>query len=189
MASIRLNFSNSDIKRALLIESEKISVNNLSLDKLKCRVCLINEKDNVFMHRELMRQHIGQHIIKQEVIKHHNLCGFCGTLCGSNNSLEKKSGAINSGCDHVHFYSPGAAAKSSGRSPCTNRLVFCPSCEQIIWSYNIGLHYAKFHSDIDSAVYEKFEATRGEFTAVLNFGVKIRKEKHTDIVFKDLGIV
>jgi hypothetical protein len=51
------------------------------------------------------------------------------------------------------------------------------------------LHYAKFHSDINSAVYEKLEATRGEFTAVLNFGIKIRKEKQTDTVFKDLGIV
>ncbi len=48
-------------------------------------------------------------------------------------------------------------------------------CEQIIWSYIIGLHYVKFHSDIDSAVYEKLEATRGKFTAVIDFGVKIRK--------------
>ena len=49
--------------------------------------------------------------------------------------------------------------------------------------------FKKFRSDIDLAVYEKLEATRGEFTAVLNFGIKIKKEKQTDTVFKDLRIV
>ena len=54
----------------------------------------------------------------------------------------------------VHFYSSGPASKSSARTPCTNRLIFCPSCDEILWSYNVGLHYDKFHLGIDSAIYE-----------------------------------
>ena len=58
-----------------------------------------------------MRQHIGQHIVKQEVDSHTNLCGFCGTLCGSNNTISRQNGSIKSGCEFVHFYSSGSAEK------------------------------------------------------------------------------
>ena len=51
-----------------------------------------------------MRQHIGQHIVKQEIDNHTNLCGFCSTLCGSNNTISRKNGYIKSGCEFVHFY-------------------------------------------------------------------------------------
>ena len=44
-------------------------------------------------------------------------------------------------------------------------VLYFAHCEQIVWSYNIGWHYVKFHSGIDLAVYEKLGSL-----------VKIRKE-------------
>ena len=41
LPSIKLAISNEIIKKTLLIESEKLTVNNFSLDKLKCKVCLL----------------------------------------------------------------------------------------------------------------------------------------------------
>ncbi len=186
LPSIKLATSNEIIKKTLLIESEKLTVNNFSLDKLKCKVCLLAGKDDVYLSRSLMRQHIGQHIVKQEVNKHLNLCGFCGTVCGSNNTINKNS-SINSGCDHVHFYSAGPASKSSARAPCTNRLVLCPSCSQVVWSYNIGLHYEKLHMGIDTSIYGNLVATRAELMSVLVFGEKKRMDKN--LTFKNLGNV
>ena len=87
----------------------------------------------------------------------------------------------------VHFYSSGPASKSSARTPCTNRLIFCPSCDEILWSYNVGLHYDKFHLGIDSAIFENLVASRAELQAVLNFGVKLRRDKNTNIT--DFGNV
>ena len=187
LPSIKLSLTNEVIKKTLLVESEKLTVNNFSLDKLKCKVCLFAGKIDVYIPRSLMRQHIGQHIVKQEVDNHANLCGFCGTLCGSNNTINKKNGSIKSGCEYVHFYSSGPASKSSARTPCTNRLIFCPSCDEILWSYNVGLHYDKFHLGIDSAIFENLVASRAEIQAVLNFGVKLRRDKNTNIT--DFGNV
>jgi hypothetical protein len=187
LPSLKLSVTNDVIKKTLLIESEKLTVNNFSLDKLKCKVCLFAGKIDVYIPRSLMRQHIGQHIVKQEVDNHANLCGFCGTLCGSNNTINKKNGSIKSGCEYVHFYSSGPASKSSARTPCTNRLIFCPSCDEILWSYNVGLHYDKFHLGIDSAIFENLVASRAELQAVLNFGVKLRRDKNTNIT--DFGNV
>jgi hypothetical protein len=56
-----------------------------------------------------------------------NLCGFCGEVCGSNNEISRKTGQTIFSCTHYKTYSNGAASKSSGRTPCTNRLLSCPT--------------------------------------------------------------
>ena len=63
-----------------------------------------------------------------------NLGVFCGEVCGSNNEISHKTGQITSSCTHFQSYSNGTASKSSGRSPCTNRLISCPNCKDIIWT-------------------------------------------------------
>ena len=107
-----------------------------------------------------------------------NLCGFCGTVCGSNNEINNNTGSIKSGCEYVYFYSPVPAAKSTSSSPCTNRLINCLSCDQIIWSYNIGLHYEKHHPTVDSNFFEHIVPTRVKFNLVINYGISVsRKSK------------
>ena len=75
--------------------------------------------------------------------------------------------------NHEHFYSAVQASKSPARVPCTNRLVLCQSHSQIVWSYNIGLHYETFHLGMKKAIYESLVATRAELMSIL----AIRRKK------------
>ena len=65
--------------------------------------------------------------------------------------------------------------------------MLCPSCSQVVWSYNIGLHYEKLHLGIDTSIYENLLATRAELMSVLVFGEKRRIDKN--LAFKNLGTV
>ena len=51
LPSIKLSVWNDVIKKTLLFDSEKLTVNNLSVDKLKCKVCLFSGKSDVFIPR------------------------------------------------------------------------------------------------------------------------------------------
>ena len=61
----------------------------------------------------------------------------------------------------------GSASKSPASVRCTNRLVLFPSPSQVVWSYNIGLHYDMFHLGKNIAIYESQVATRAEFISIL----------------------
>jgi len=50
-----------------------------------------------------------------------------------------------SNCKFSHKFSLKLAAKSTKRSPCTNRPVECPRCKDVFWSYNIAIHYELIH--------------------------------------------
>jgi hypothetical protein len=78
-----------------------------------------------------------------------------------------------SSCTHFQSYSNKAAANSSGRSPCTNRLISCPNCKDLIWTYNISTHFNNRHPDSDKSIFESFTPSREEIVAVHNWGVKI----------------
>ena len=59
-------------------------------------------------------------------------------------------------------------ANSSGRSPCTNRLISCPNCKDIIWTYNISTHFNNRHPESDKSMFESFPPSREEILAVHN---------------------
>lgn len=61
----------------------------------------------------------------------------------------------------------GSASKSPASVRCTNRLVLFPSPSQVVWSYNIGLHYDMFHLGKNIAIYVSQVATRAEFISIL----------------------
>jgi hypothetical protein len=63
-------------------------------------------------------------------------------------------------------------ANSSGRSPCTNRLISCPNCKDIISTYNISTHFNNRHPESDKSIFESFPPSREEILAVHNWGVK-----------------
>jgi hypothetical protein len=100
---------------------------------------------------------------------HENLCGFCGEVCGSNNEISRKTGQTIFSCTHYKTYSNGAASKSSGRTPCTNRLLSCPTCMDLILTCNISTHFNNRHPDSDWSIFESFTPSRKEILAVHNF--------------------
>ena len=54
------------------------SIKDMLVDaKLKCRIC------NEIHSRELMRNHVGKHILNNRVSVNQNTCGFCGLVCCS----------------------------------------------------------------------------------------------------------
>ena len=113
---------------------------------------------------------------------HENLCGFCGEVCGSNNEISRKTGQMISSCTHYKSYSNGAASKSSGRSPCTNRLISCPTCMDLTWTYTISNHFNNRHPDSDKKIFESFTPSRKEIIAVHNWGVKTSNLPNIDFV-------
>ena len=87
---------------------------------------------------------------------------------------------MTSSCTHFQSYSKKAAANSSGRSPCTNRLISCPNCKDIIWT-NISTHFNNRQPDSDKSIFESFPPSREEILAVHNWGIKnsVRENKKT----------
>ena len=63
--------------------------------------------------------------------------------------------------------------ESSKRSPCTNRLVSCPSCDVAIWTYNIATHYINRHATLENLIFEYLNPTREELNNVYNWGTKV----------------
>ena len=110
----------------------------------KCKLC------NKPMGRKKMRQHIGSHILKDNL---ENVCGFCGVQgcdidisCGSGRG-KTVSEVPQSRCDFYEKFSIKAAANGSKRSPCTNRPIHCPVCTRVVWFYNMSFHYQPNHPD------------------------------------------
>ena len=102
------------------------------------------------MGRKKMRQHIGSHILKENL---ENVCGFCGVQgcdidisCGSGRG-KSISEVPQSRCDFYEKFSIKAAANGSKRSPCTNRPIHCPVCTRVVWFYNMSFHYQSNHPD------------------------------------------
>ena len=109
----------------------------------KCKLC------NKPMGRKNMRQHIGSHILKDNL---ENVCGFCGgqgcdidISCGSGRG-KTVSEVPQSRCDFYEKFSIKAAANGSKRSPCTNRPIHCPVCTRVVWFY-MSFHYRSNHPD------------------------------------------
>ena len=61
------------------------------------------------------------------------------------------------------------ANKTSQRKPCTNRLVFCPTCQVVVWSYNIAIHVKNHHGNEFTG--ESIVSTEDEAINVLNWEV------------------
>ena len=85
-----------------------------------------------------MRQHIGQHIVQGHNAPHENTSGFCGTVCGANNEINTKN-IFKSSCEYCYRFSAVAAIKMTERSPCSYRLISCPTCKVVVWTYIIQI--------------------------------------------------
>ena len=101
-----------------------------------------------------MGNHIGKHIIEDQISSTPKTCGFCG-LFGCSIELVtpcKGKAAVTtpySDCKYFVKFSIGAAKKSSSLSPCTNVPMACPACKNTFWSYNIECHYRLDHPALD----------------------------------------
>jgi hypothetical protein len=141
----------------------------ISNEPLVCRIAKCKKK----IDRERMRLHAGYHILRNETINDAMRCGYCGTLCGHQVKLIKRSSSQTktpfSTCEAFVKFSMAAAAKISDRSPCTNRPIECLACKEIFWSYNMELHYASKHPKVN--IPTEFEITRSS-SSLLN-GLRI----------------
>jgi len=103
-----------------------------------------------------MRQHIGQHLINNDIEHHSKNCGYCGKI-GCSITLEQTSGRgaqkvygpKSADCDYFYPFSLKSAEKISALNPCTNRPVKCDLCKLVVWSYNIRIHYEQNHPNND----------------------------------------
>ena len=136
-------------------------------DKIKCLVpsCL------AVIEIGKIRQHIGKHILKKDIAPHPDLCSFCGKNDNPNCKISLKH---TSGKGQYANYGPDSKCvyfkefnfgKSTKNTPCTNRPVICPACEEltkntqkkkhidpshyaniVYWSYNLEAHYDFSHA-------------------------------------------
>ena len=93
-----------------------------------------------------MRQHVGLHLIMNELNQCVNACGYCD-LSDCSVVIKKSSGQVknanrasHSNCGCYVKFSLGDAVNSSKNTPCTNRPIECPQCKLVIWSYNLKKH-------------------------------------------------
>ena len=108
-------------------------------------------------------EHIGAHILHDSLVDRlSEPCGLClrpAPLCKI--VLKKAKGkkgnlAIDmnaSSCPNLMKFSIAIAAECSEKSPCTNRPMICPHCDdsessQVVWSYNFRLHLIRKHPSI-----------------------------------------
>ena len=106
-----------------------------------CETC--NKK----MKGDKMREHIGGHIIRNEI--NCFTCGFCGGNTGCSIALKKTSHRTfvpDSNCKIFKKFSLASAKTSTSSSPCTNRPVVCSICKVVYWSYSLNKHYEQKHS-------------------------------------------
>ena len=101
---------------------------------------------------KLMRKHVGQHILNEN-ISGINICGFCGgNTC--ENLLKKTSKQkskvfykVQSNCSYFVEWKKTPAF--SIRNPCSNHLICCSICNASIWVYNVKHHYDDRHPDLE----------------------------------------
>ena len=126
------------------------SIKDMLVDaKLKCRIC------NEIHSRELMRNHVGKHILNNRVSVNQNTCGFCGLVGCSIELVQSSKKSIfkaKSNCIYYYEFNLKSVSKKtlSKRSPCSNRPTICKNCDdQCYWSYNLQAHYQTVHPFID----------------------------------------
>lgn len=113
--------------------------------------------------RQRVVQHIGAHILHDpSVDRSTEPCGLClqpAPYCKI--VLKKSKGqtgnlSINmekSLCPNLVKFSIAVAAECSDSSPCTNRPIFCPYCDNsesspVVWSYNFRFHLLCKHPSV-----------------------------------------
>ena len=103
-----------------------------------------------------MRQHVGFHILNEDIESSQNVCGFCGSadscdisICRGSGRGKTASEIPQSTCSYFEKFSLKSAAKSTKTSPCTNRPIECATCKRIFWSYNMHKYSESNHSDFD----------------------------------------
>lgn len=172
-------------------EGAPVEAADIIEEKWPCLFC------GVHLAKGIMRAHVGGHILGGDVPinpDHQGAaepCGFCGShkgscrtwliirrrgkdICVSCNSQvgEKEVAQTRSTCPYFCTFSTAAAMKTSTRSPCTNRPVFCPirMCSaEIVWKYNLAQHLAVHHSLVNTAVPIELQVSRDEQNAVEAF--------------------
>ena len=154
MKSLKSPYCGEKVLDLLIIHD--LSVNNAKSNKIPCNIC------TRLVPKERMRQHIGKHVAKEDIVPNHKVCGFCGYLSCSLELLKSGVGqsAIYYGfsdCKYYIKFSLGAAKKSTTYSPCTNRPVHCTICKCVVWSYNIAEHFKISHPTATYSCYLSVE--------------------------------
>lgn len=147
LKQVRSPYCNEKVQNYLLIQD--LAVFNNKSDKVQCDTC----------HKQVlkirMRNHIGKHLILDEIDAHPKNCGMCGNIGCSISLVTPGRGraavtAPASDCKYFEKFSLGAAKKSSGLQPCTNIPVKCQACNNsyVFWSYNMTVHYKLDHPSL-----------------------------------------
>lgn len=112
--------------------------------RIKCKFC-----KRLVIHKE-MRAHVGKHIVKGEIKVTQKLCGFCGVE-GCSFSFEKSSASGSrsfyipaSNCLYFYKYKK-IGDKATKYTPCTNKIISCPTCNMYMWTYNMSKHFEENH--------------------------------------------
>ena len=129
---------------------------------VKCELCGQSWK------ADRMRQHVGAHILCEPSWEHHGVvkpeypCGLCGVRASIGQVMLEPNTVLGCPCGVVGTaahpkpshqcklvgdvsYTLGAAAKSSTKTPCTNRPIKCTVCSAAVWSYSMAAHFEKKH--------------------------------------------
>ena len=111
----------------------------------KCFIC----PDTVALKK--MRLHVAKHIALRDVAGH-SICGFCGRdACDNHLKATSRNKTVHykvvTNCCYEMKW--GKDPKFTSKSPCSNRLIKCPSCKADIWVYNASLHYQAVHPNVE----------------------------------------
>ncbi|KAJ7506496.1 hypothetical protein B0H11DRAFT_1628302, partial [Mycena galericulata] len=137
-------------------------------------------------------EHMAVHILfnrNPPIDRNLNVCGFClgKTACSEPTIVLVKSkggdGAIRidmkkSRCPNLANLGLVTAAKSSDRSPCTQRPFTCPvsPCPDTVWKYNLQSHITRVHPTATLSRYKTdYELAEGEEIALKTISTTKRR--------------
>ena len=99
--------------------------------------------------------------------------GFNTDLITTSGFGAYKTIGVKTGCPYYYKFSSKHSQNTSKRSPCINRLVHCLSCQEVVWSYNFGLHYLSIHPTLNCSVIENCQPKKDQLEALLKRKIEI----------------
>jgi hypothetical protein len=120
-----------------------------SFDLVPCKIC------HGSFPLTKMRDHVGKHILCNEVDESSIRCGFCGLTTDqclieikttSGKGKNTKYGPY-SNCKYFRKFNLKSSTRPTKTGPSTNRPIECHLCKNVYWSYNMIKHFSECHSN------------------------------------------
>jgi len=160
------------------------------------------------LHGQRVVEHIGAHILHDSSVDRlSELCGLClrpAPLCkivlkrGKGKTGKHAIDVKASSCPNLLKFSIAITAVCSVSSPCTNRPILCPHCDDsesspVVWSYNFRVHLIRkhpsipleYHSNVTTLTKLKKEGMRGIWQRRLKQRKVRRKSQRAPLVISE----